>query len=84
MTMPTKTPKLIVHETDCHGCGNIHFKGKTEYYSYDDSDSGDMRVAVQCLIRLGFIKKEQVLFFDDSDDHDIYSYIGNLEKTLEE
>lgn len=82
--MPSKMPKLIIHETDCHGSGNIHFKGKTKYYAYDDGDTGDMRTAVQCLIQLGFIKKENVLFFDDTDEHDIYSYIGNLERTLEE
>lgn len=28
--------KLIIHETDCHGCGTIHFEGKTKHYSYEE------------------------------------------------
>ena len=32
-----KRKKLIIHETDCHGCGNVYFNGKCASYSYDDS-----------------------------------------------
>ena len=29
-------PKLIIHETDCHGSGKFYYNGKWDYYSYDD------------------------------------------------
>ena len=65
-------PKLIIHETDCHGCGYVHFNGKTYYYSYDDGAWGDVRATVQELINIGFIKPEEVVMFDSDNDLDIY------------
>ncbi len=59
-------PKLIIHETDCHGCGYVHYNGKTEPYAYDDSCWGDVRLTVEELIKIGFIKPEDVVIFDDS------------------
>ena len=49
----TKRKKLIIHETDCHGCGNVYFDGKCASYSYDDSYYGDLRLAVKALQELG-------------------------------
>ena len=65
-------PKLIIHETDCHGCGYVHFNGKTYYYSYDDGAWGDVRATIQELINIGFIKPEDVVMFDSDNDLDIY------------
>ena len=65
-------PKLIIHETDCHGCGYVHFNGKTYHYSYDDGAWGDVRATVQELINIGFIKPEEVVIFDSDNDLDIY------------
>lgn len=70
-------PKLIIHETDCHGCGNIYYKGKCNRYSYD-GDGGDMKIAVEELIRIGFINAEDVAIFTDDT---IYNYV---EKGLKE
>ena len=39
-------PKLIIHETDCHGCGNIYYDGTWDTYTYDDGEWGDIRRAV--------------------------------------
>lgn len=64
-------PKLIIHETDCHGCGYVHYNGTTKYYSYDDGAFGDVRATVQELIDIGFIKPEEVVIFDGDND-DIY------------
>ena len=63
-------PKLIIHETDCHGCGNIYYNGKTTSYTYDDGAWGDARATVQELINIGFIDPKDVIIFDD--DTDIY------------
>ena len=60
-------PKLIIHETDCHGCGAIYYKGICEGYSYDDGEWGDVRRTVEKLINIGFINKEDVVVFDDDD-----------------
>lgn len=67
--------KLIIHETDCHGCGCIHYNGKTESYSYDDGSWGDVRATVQELIEIGFIKAEDVIIFSDDNEEDIYKYL---------
>lgn len=64
------TKKLIIHETDCHGCGRYHYNGKTKYYAYDD-ETGDIRGAVEALIEIGFINAEDVEIYDD--DRDIYA-----------
>lgn len=55
--------KLIIHETDCHGCGTICYDGHTQYYAYDD-EMGDLRGAVNALIDIGFIDPESVEIFD--------------------
>ena len=63
--------KLIIHETDCHGSGNIHYQGKTDWYAYDD-ESGDIKGAVKALIKIGFIKEEDVMLFEGNE---IYGYV---------
>lgn len=60
-------PKLIIHETDCHGSGKFYYNGKWDYYSYDD-EYGDIRAAVQGLIDIGFINVEDVAIFTDEDE----------------
>lgn len=59
-------PKLIIHETDGHGCGNIYFNGQCDNYSYDDSYFGDVRLTVEALIKIGFINAEDVVILDDN------------------
>ena len=54
---------LIIHETDCHGCGNVYYKGYEKHYSYDD-EMGDIRRAVDFLIAIGFIDPETVAIYD--------------------
>lgn len=69
--------KLIIHETNCHGCGNVHYKGQTKEYSYDDGALGDVRRTVESLIEMGFINEEDVLIFDEYEN-DIYEYLEKL------
>lgn len=66
-------PKLIIHETDCHGCGNIYYNGQYYYYSYDDGRFGDVRCTIEELIKIGFINREDVVIFDD--DEEIYKLV---------
>ena len=66
-------PKLIIHETDCHGCGYVYYNGTTKCYSYDDGTFGDVRATVQELIDIGFIKYEDVVIFTNEDN--IYEYV---------
>jgi hypothetical protein len=72
--------KLIIHETNCHGSGMVHYKGQTKEYCYDDGALGDVRQTVETLIDMGFINWEDVLIFDNYEN-DIYKY---LEKLMEE
>jgi hypothetical protein len=55
---------LIIHETDCHGCGNVYYNGYENHYAYDD-EIGDIRRAVDFLIKIGFINPDTVFIFDD-------------------
>jgi hypothetical protein len=61
--------KLIIHEIDCHGSGRIHYKGCTDYYSYDD-ESGDIAAAVRALINIGFINPDDVVIYDGDEIYD--------------
>ena len=61
-------PKLIIHETDCHGCGNIYYNGKFDNYAYDDSQWGDVRMTVEALIKIGFIDPKDVVILGDNSD----------------
>lgn len=72
-------PKLIIHETDCHGCGNIYYKGQCDTYAYDDSYWGDVRLTVEALIKIGFINAEDVVIL--TDNAKVYELI---EKGMEE
>ena len=69
-----KRKKLIIHETDCHGSGNVFFEGKTDYYAYDD-EMGDVGAAVQFLIKIGFISPDDVWFIEGND---IYQTLADL------
>ena len=73
--------KLIINETDCHGCGEYFFNGIHGIYSYDDDESGDLRAAIEFLLKIGFINKEQVKIFN-SDEPLIKEYVNLLEMTL--
>ena len=66
-------PKLIIHEIDCHGCGNVYFDGKCDSYSYDDSYYGDVRLTVEALIKIGFINAEDVVIL--TDDIELYKLV---------
>ncbi len=55
---------LIIHETDCHGCGNVYYRGQEAHYTYD-GEVGDIRRAVDFLIGIGFIAPETVAIYDD-------------------
>ena len=66
-------PKLIIHETDCHGCGFIHCNDITEYYCYDDGSWGDVKATVKKLIDIGFINKDDVVIFDNP--YDVYKLV---------
>lgn len=69
--------KLIIHETDCHGCGRIYFEGRIENYSYDDGRFGDVRTTVENLIDLGFINPDDVIIFDDYGNN-IYDFVEKV------
>jgi hypothetical protein len=69
--------KLIIHETDCHGSGMVHYEGQTKEYCYDDGALGDVRRTVETLIDMGFIDREDVLIFDNYEN-DIYKYLEHL------
>jgi hypothetical protein len=71
-----KMAKLIIHETDSHGCGYVHYNGITRGYSYDDGAFGDVRATVHELIEIGFIKAEDVVVFDDNSETDIYQLLN--------
>ena len=66
-------PKLIIHETDCHGGGYIYYNGKCEDYIYDDGKWGDVKSTVEALIEIGFINYEDVVIFTNDDN--IYKYV---------
>ena len=67
--------KLIIHETDCHGCGKVYYKGNCDYYSYDD-ESGDVAAAVRFLINIGFIKEKDVMMYDGDEIYvDVDSFL---------
>lgn len=63
--------KLIIHETDHHGCGTVIYKGNTDTYSYDDELTGDIRAAVQFLIDIGFIDENEVRIIEGDDIYDL-------------
>ena len=60
--------KLIIHETDSHGCGRVYYNGESDMYAYDDGYWGDVRVTVEALIKLGFINAEDVVIFTNDDE----------------
>ena len=66
-------PKLLIHETDSHGCGYVYYNGKCDRYCYDDGAWGDVRATVQELVNIGFISMDDVVFLDD--DAEMYALI---------
>ena len=72
MFKPTKptASKLIIHETDCHGCGNVVYNGQVLSYSYDDGCFGDARATIEELIKIGFIDPDRVVIFRDDEIYD--------------
>ena len=59
-----KRKKLIIHETDYHGCGKVYYNGKCDYYAYDD-EPGDIKSAVLYLQRLGVPFGCEVEIYED-------------------
>ena len=69
--------KLIIHETDPHGCGTVTYNGTTHYYAYDD-EMGDIKSAIDELISLGFISKDDVVILHDKEIyHCVEEYLKN-------
>lgn len=66
-------PKLIVHETDCHGCGCIVYEDKVYPYTYDDGELGDAKQTIKKLIDIGFIDADKVVFIEGDD---IYQHLN--------
>lgn len=64
--------KLIIHETDAHGCGWFYYNGEARRYFYDDGCFGDIKTTIQTLIEIGFINKDEVIIFEGEE---IYKYI---------
>lgn len=71
---------LIIHKTDCHGCGVVYYNGTEVRYSYDD-EIGDIRRAVEFLIEIGFVNPETVLIFDDHKS--IYEQLDDFLRSTE-
>lgn len=72
--------KLIIHETDCHGCGRFYYDGKSYHYAYDDETS-DIKSAVIALIDIGFINPDDVVIIDEDN---IYPLVEKIfEKPLD-
>ena len=70
--------KLIIHETDCHGCGVVHYNGKTEGYAYDMN--ADVKSAVQVLIEVGFISEDDVEVYEGDELYDALSNLLDIEE----
>jgi hypothetical protein len=66
-------PQLIIHETDCHGCGNVIYGNEVRSYTYDDGEMGDAMGAVQGLIDIGFIDPNDVTFIEGDE---IYQHLN--------
>ena len=66
-------PRLIVHETDCHGCGNVIYGDQIRSYTYDDGGMGDAKGTVQGLIEIGFIDPNDVTIIEGDE---IYQHLN--------
>lgn len=67
--------KLIIYETDFHGCGKIYFDNKSDTYSYDDGYWGNVRRTIEELIKIGFIDPDDVAIFTEDDDNELFKII---------
>ena len=72
-------PKLIIHETDCHGCGVVCFNGTVKGYSYDDGEMGDVKTTIIHLIKLGFINPDDVVIYENDEIYNIVEKYVNGE-----
>jgi hypothetical protein len=70
--------KIIIHETDCHGCGKVYYNGNIESYAYDDN--ADVKNAVRILIEIGAIKEEDVVIIEDDDIYDKLADLLEIEE----
>lgn len=66
-------PQLIIHETDCHGQGNVIYGDQIRSYTYDDGGMGDAKGAVQGLIEIGFIDPNDVTIIEGDE---IYQHLN--------
>ena len=73
--LTTSVPKhqLIIHETDCHGQGNVIYGDKIRSYTYDDGGMGDVKGAVEGLIDIGFIDSNDVTIIEGDE---IYQHLN--------
>ena len=63
--------KLYIHETVCYGQGNVIYKGQVYPYSYE-GERGDLKLATEALIDIGFINPDDVVFIDGDE---VYDYL---------
>lgn len=76
----TNRKKLVIHELDYHGQGHFGILGNPKSflpYSYEDENTGDIHLAVENLINVGFIDKKDVLLISGPE---IYEYIKEKEE----
>lgn len=63
--------KLYIHETVQYGQGNVIYEDKVYPYSYEE-ERGDLKLATQALIDIGYINPDDVVFIDGDE---IYDYL---------
>lgn len=73
-------PKLIIHETDCHGCGTVYYNGECRDYSYDDGELGDIKCSLMALQKMGVPLGCEVEIYEG---HDIYPAIDKLMRKVD-
>ena len=75
-------PKLIIHETDFHGCRFAYCDGKTTSYAYDDG-TGDLHGVVRVLIQLGFINPDDVVILCQDEIYDFVDFEKAKERVID-
>lgn len=71
--------KLFIHQTDHHGQGYFGIVGEKDTfssYSFEDDETGDIAMAVNALINIGFINSDDVLYIDGTE---IYEHLKEEE-----
>ena len=69
---------LLIHETDSHGSGFMMYEGQIMQYWHEDGTN--MRAAVNLLIEIGFIEKENVCILEGAE---IYEFLNDALNDVE-